>query len=118
MNSLADQRASISLSLHQPPQPHKSRQADSHYAGIVHILRSSRNRIRKAENHNRDDNVRTGNSIDSEPSPPHPEWTGPDALAARYQMGEDSEEVGEGSEDDEGTYKCIKCRAGSNLDGS
>ena len=104
-------RAYIVALAPEPKSRHKHRQATCNQGGIIHRLRIDRHGKRKAEDNDKDNDIKTGYPVYDKPNwPSHPEPAWCDILAPAQEMWKDGREIGERGEDDEGAYESGECR--------
>jgi len=104
-------RAYIVALAPKPESRHKHRQATCNQGGIIHRLRIDRHGKWKAEDNDKDSDIKTGHPVYDEPNwPSHPEPAWCDVLAPTQEMWKDGREIGERGEDDEGAYESGECR--------
>lgn len=91
--------------MHKPPHGGDETDACENNRIVIHGRDIDRKRIRKAEYDVKEDDRDKRDSIDGVSPFPHPEGTLREILAAGKEMTADSESVGGGGENDEGSYE-------------
>ena len=102
-----------SLIITSPPEPersHEKREASGDQTRIIHRHGANGYWEREAENNDKGDDVKTGNSVDEKSRYTfHPEPARSDIRSLAKKMRQDGGEVGERGQHDEGPDKGVKC---------